>query len=190
MLKTLSKMLPDKTIHVEPFGDIAPLLCLREPARNEVYNDMGGGLVGFFRAMATFNGPTIHAPEVVVKQLQLMYPNIMSSGELVAVDVADEFNGWRDRFMRVQIDEIPVLNCIKYWDSEDTLFCIWPPPMEQDSMTRWSLYRMILKTKGAVALDFRFIKDDQCRQSLLKSKGWKQLSGAWVNPQFGDGNEG
>ena len=38
--------------YVEPFGGGASLLCAKRPAEVEVYNDLDGGLVGFFRVLA------------------------------------------------------------------------------------------------------------------------------------------
>jgi DNA adenine methylase len=34
---------------------------------------------------------------------------------------------WHDRITKVQIDHVDALECIKYWDSKDTLFYIDPP---------------------------------------------------------------
>lgn len=40
------------------------------------------------------------------------------------------FGEWQERLMRVQIDHIDALECIKYWDSPETVFYIDPPYIE------------------------------------------------------------
>src|SRR5262249_9203356 len=43
--------LPPHTCYVEPFGGAAGVLLRKAPARCEVYNDLDGAVVGFFRVL-------------------------------------------------------------------------------------------------------------------------------------------
>jgi len=49
LLKHLLPLIPPHRCYVEPFGGAAWLLFAKEPAPVEVYNDIDGGLVRFFR---------------------------------------------------------------------------------------------------------------------------------------------
>lgn len=51
MIAKLMPLLPKHEIYVEPFGGAGSLLLAKEPSKVEVYNDLDGGLVGFFRAL-------------------------------------------------------------------------------------------------------------------------------------------
>ena len=50
-LSWLLELLPYSTRYVEPFGGSAAVLLNREPSKVEVYNDLNGGVVNFFRVL-------------------------------------------------------------------------------------------------------------------------------------------
>ena len=53
LVKELLKLVPQHKVYVEPFGGAAHLLFAKDPAMSdlEVYNDIDGGLVNFFRVL-------------------------------------------------------------------------------------------------------------------------------------------
>ncbi|MGB9887903.1 MAG: DNA adenine methylase [Moorellales bacterium] len=51
MVKKLLPLIPPHKIYVEVFGGGASLLFAKEPSEVEVYNDVDGGLVNFFRVL-------------------------------------------------------------------------------------------------------------------------------------------
>ncbi|MHB1494494.1 MAG: DNA adenine methylase [Acidithiobacillus sp.] len=51
MVKTITPLFPPHTSYVEPFGGAASILLAKDPAKVEVYNDMSGLLVNFFRVL-------------------------------------------------------------------------------------------------------------------------------------------
>lgn len=63
-LQWLLPLLPDKKYYCEPFGGSAAVLLNRNPAEVEVYNDIDGGLVNFFRVLRDY-------PEELIDILEL-----------------------------------------------------------------------------------------------------------------------
>jgi DNA adenine methylase len=51
MASTIVGLLPPHRTYIEPFGGAAAVLCSKRPAVLDVYNDVNGGLVSFFRAL-------------------------------------------------------------------------------------------------------------------------------------------
>ncbi len=51
MVSKIAPLLPQCGIYVEPFGGAASMLLAREPSSVEVYNDVDGRLVNFFRVV-------------------------------------------------------------------------------------------------------------------------------------------
>src|SRR5690348_9349421 len=51
LVPILRDLLPPHQVYLEAFGGGASLLCGKAPSRLEVYNDMDGGLVHFFRVL-------------------------------------------------------------------------------------------------------------------------------------------
>jgi DNA adenine methylase len=64
MAAKLVDLLPPHRTYVEPFGGAAAVLCSKPPAVLEVYNDIDGGLVSFFRALRDY-------PEDLARALRL-----------------------------------------------------------------------------------------------------------------------
>ncbi|BBF63833.1 DNA adenine methylase [Acidithiobacillus ferridurans] len=54
LVKTITPLLPPHTSYVEPFGGAANILLAKNPAKVEVYNDLSGLLVNFFRVLQDF----------------------------------------------------------------------------------------------------------------------------------------
>ena len=51
LAKRIVPLLPPHTTYVEPFGGGAAVLFAKPPSPVEVYNDLDGGLVNFFRVL-------------------------------------------------------------------------------------------------------------------------------------------
>ena len=51
LAKTLIPMFPEHTTYVEVFGGAAHIMCRKEPSSVDIYNDIDGRLVNFFRVL-------------------------------------------------------------------------------------------------------------------------------------------
>lgn len=51
LLKTILPLLPEHQTYVEPFGGGAAVLLNKAPVKNEIYNDLNGDLVNFWRVV-------------------------------------------------------------------------------------------------------------------------------------------
>jgi DNA adenine methylase len=90
---------------------------------------------------------------------------------------------WHDRLSRVQIDSTDGIECIKYWDTPDTVFYIDPPYVpdtrkdrrlyknEPDLAYHERLVETILAVKGKVMLSCY----DHPVYSPLTKAGWRKL---------------
>jgi len=58
---------------------------------------------------------------------------------------------WCDRLSRVQIDCVDVIKCIKYWDTQDSVFYI-EPPHDLDVEFYKNLVDALLSIKGKALL--------------------------------------
>ncbi len=90
------------------------------------------------------------------------------------------FGEWQERLMRVQIDRIDALECIKYWDSPETVFYIDPPYIESTRKSgkylheteddfHTNLCTILLNLQGKAVLSG--YNDNMTYQSLLEN-GW------------------
>ena len=77
---------------------------------------------------------------------------------------------WYDRLSRVQIDCVDAIQCIKYWDTPDTVFYI-EPPYDLDTEVHKKLIDTLLSVKGKVLLfsyEYPVYKN-------LEDAGWQKL---------------
>jgi DNA adenine methylase len=77
---------------------------------------------------------------------------------------------WYDRLSRVQIDCVDAIQCIKYWDTPDTVFYI-EPPYGLDTEFHKNLVDTLLLVKGKVLL---FSYEYPAYKDLLDI-GWQKL---------------
>ena len=77
---------------------------------------------------------------------------------------------WYDRLSRVQIDRRDAIQCIKYWDTPDTVFYI-DPPYDLDTEFHKNLIDTLLSVKGKILL---FSYEHPAYKNLIDS-GWQKL---------------
>ncbi|PZA08277.1 DNA adenine methylase [Meiothermus sp. Pnk-1] len=89
---------------------------------------------------------------------------------------------WHDRLMRVQIDSIDALECIRYWDTPNTLFYIDPPYVlqtrnhggyahEADDEHHQALVQLLLNIQGKAVLSGY----DHPIYKPLEDAGWHKI---------------
>lgn len=87
----LVKLLPPHTVYIEPFGGAAAVLLEKEPASFEVYNDLNGDLVNFFRILRD-------RPEDLVRAIELT-PYAREEYALSGIPAEDELERARRFFV-------------------------------------------------------------------------------------------
>lgn len=104
---------------------------------------------------------------------------------------------WRDRLRGAQIDCLPALDVLAYWDSKDTVFYLDPPYVEETraSLNIYShemtnsdhgrLVRAILDAKGRIVLSGYA----SSQYASLESNGWIRLDKTIASPMAWDRGE-
>jgi DNA adenine methylase len=83
---------------------------------------------------------------------------------------------WYDRMSRVQIDCVDAIQCIKYWDTPDTVFYI-DPPYDLDTEFYKNLVDTLLSIKGKVLL----LSYEKPAYTNLLEAGWQRLHNEALN---------
>lgn len=154
-MKKIVQNIPITKVYCEVCGGARSILRNLAHRQVEVYNDIGGMVVGVFRVL---QDPETR--EVLLGKLRAtaysaeemeMAQRVLESGEAESVDAAWAFwvlsncdgNGhsgvggvcsdavgelrkWCERFARVQVDDRDTLVVIKYWDTAETTFYVDP----------------------------------------------------------------
>lgn len=165
---------PPHTCYCEPFAGAASVLIRKEPANCEVYNDLNGLVVNFFKTLRERPDDLVRAialtPYSRAEYLQasVVTDNALENARRFAVwcwmgrgrGGVVEVGGWRfvrsaargqtsrwnnmahlydiaARLKDVQIESSVALDCIRRYDTPETLFYVDPPYIHSTRSMRW-----------------------------------------------------
>lgn len=194
---TIIGLFPKHVTYVEPFGGAANVLLKKDPSPVEVYNDLYGLLVNFFRVLQTPDqrsalldrlewtpysraeyalaldlrtdpDPVVRAWAFFVAQCQgisgagsLGRKGASNWGYSRTTNQASAFRGHVEklpsiarRLARVQFEHVDGPDCIRRWDSPDTLFYLDPPYVNatRTNKSGRSAYHAEMEDEDQVAL--------------------------------------